>query len=354
LPLVKKKYSAKIERLPYSKERRMRIVLDAMGSDTYPDPEIEGAVEAAKRFGDEILLVGNEDLLKPKLESYGGGEKITLVHAPEVLEMTDKPASSARGKAENSMAIGMDLIKSGEGDAFVTAGNTGGAMANGLFRLGRIRGVKRPALTGIFPVQGGQCVVLDIGANADCKPEYLVQFALMGSLYAEKIRSIQQPRVGLLSNGEEEGKGNELAKTAFTLLKASNLNFIGNVEPKEIYGGSVDVVVTDGFTGNVFLKTSEAVARFMTTLLKESLTSSPRTTIGAALAKPAFDNLRKVLDSSEIGAVPLLGIDGLVFVGHGRSNATAIVSAIGPARRAIEAGLIEAVPSGIQHQKKSV
>jgi glycerol-3-phosphate acyltransferase PlsX len=336
------------------KESRMRIVLDAMGSDSYPDPEIEGAVEAVKRFGDEIILVGNEDLLKPKLEIYGGGNKVKLVHAPEVLEMSDKPARSARGKAKNSMAIGMDLIKSGEGDAFVTAGNTGGAMANGLFRLGRIRGVKRPALTGVFPVQGGQCVVLDIGANADCKPEYLAQFALMGSLYAEKIRNIQQPRVGLLSNGEEEGKGNELVKSTFPLLKESNLNFIGNVEPKEVYNGGVDVVVTDGFSGNVFLKTSEAVARFMTTLLKESLTSSVRTSVGALLAKPAFDDLRKVMDSSAIGAVPLLGIDGLVFVGHGRSNATAIVSAIGGARRAVEAGLLNAVRSGIQQQKNNV
>jgi glycerol-3-phosphate acyltransferase PlsX len=194
--------------------------------------------------------------------------------------------------------------------------------------------------------------VLDIGANADCKPEYLVQFALMGSLYAEKIRNIQQPRVGLLSNGEEEGKGNELAKTTFPLLQESGLNFIGNVEPKEVFGGGVDVVVTDGFTGNVFLKTSEAVARFMTTLLRESLTSSTRTTIGAALAKPAFDNLRKVMDSSEIGAVPLLGLDGLVFVGHGRSNATAIVNAIGAARRAIESNLLEAVRTGIQQQRK--
>ena len=332
----------------------MRIVLDAMGSDTYPDPEVEAAVEAVKKFGDEIILVGNEDLLKPKLEFYGGDDKIKLVHAPEVLEMSDKPASSARGKALNSMAVGMDLVKSGDGDAFVTAGNTGGAMANGLFRLGRIRGVKRPALTGVFPVQGGQCVVLDIGANADCKPEYLVQFALMGSLYAEKIRTIQQPRVGLLSNGEEEGKGNELAKAAHVLLKESELNFIGNVEPKEIFGGGVDVVVTDGFTGNVFLKTSEAVAKLMTTLLKENLTSSVRTTIGAALAKPAFDNLRKVMDAGEIGAVPLLGLDGLVFVGHGRSNAHAVVNSIGAARRAIDVNLLEAVRAGIQNQKKSV
>jgi len=331
----------------------MRIVLDAMGSDNYPDPEVKAAVEAVQHFGDEILLVGNQDVLIPKLESLGSSANVKIIHAPEVLEMTDKPAASARGKAQNSMAVGMDLLKTGEGDAFVTAGNTGGAMANGLFRLGRIRGVKRPALTGFFPVQNGQCVVLDIGANADCKPEYLVQFALMGSLYAEKLRKIENPRVGLMSNGEEAGKGNELVKAAHGLLQESGLNFIGNVESKEIYGGGVDVVVTDGFTGNIFLKTSEAVAKFMTALIKEHLTSSVRTTIGAALAKPAFDSLRKVMDPSEIGAVPLLGIDGLVFVGHGRSDSSAIFSAIRAARRAVEVDLLTAIKTGIQRQKVS-
>jgi glycerol-3-phosphate acyltransferase PlsX len=226
-------------------------------------------------------------------------------------------------------------------------------MANGLFRLGRIRGVKRPALTGVFPVQGGQCVVLDIGANADCKPEYLLQFAVMGSLYAEKIRKIGNPRVGLMSNGEEEGKGNELAKATYPLLQASGLNFVGNVESKEVYGGNVDVVVTDGFTGNVFLKTSEAVSKFMVTILKEQLTSGVRTSIGAALAKPAFDNLRKLMDPGEIGAVPLLGINGMVFVGHGRSNAYALVNAIQAARHAVETDLVEAVRTGIQKQSEN-
>ena len=332
----------------------MRIVLDAMGSDNYPDPEVIAATEAVQKFGNEISLVGNEEILKPKLEGLNGSQKVKIIHAPEVLEMSDKPASSARGKAENSMAVGMDLLKTGEGDAFVTAGNTGGAMANGLFRLGRIRGVKRPALTGVFPVQNGQCVVLDIGANADCRPEYLVQFALMGSLYAEKIRNIPRPRVGLMSNGEEEGKGNELVKAAHALLKESQLNFVGNIESKEIFTGGVDVVVTDGFTGNVFLKTSEAVAKFMTTLLKDNLTSSVRTTIGAGLAKPAFDRLRKVMDPSEIGAVPLLGINGLVFVGHGRSNSYAILNAIRAARQAVEADLLSAVRAGIKQQNESV
>ena len=328
----------------------MRIVLDAMGSDHYPDPEVRAAGIAAQKFGDEILLVGNEDLLTPKLEAFKVSDKVKIIHAPEVLEMTDKPAASARGKAKNSMAVGMDLLKTGQGDAFVTAGNTGGAMVNGLFRLGRVRGVKRPALTGVFPTQNGQCVVLDIGANADCKPEYLLQFALMGSIYAEKIYKIQKPRLALMSNGEEAGKGNELTKAAYELLEKSPLNFIGNVEAKEVYGGQVDVLVTDGFTGNVFLKTSEAVAKFMTGLLKEELMSSTRTKLGALLAKPAFDTLRRTMNSDEIGAIPLLGLDGLVLVGHGRSNADALVSAIRAARHAVEVNLLEAVREGILQQ----
>ena len=328
----------------------MRIVLDAMGSDHYPDPEVQAAVTATQKFGDEILLVGDENILKPKLEALGDSGKVKIIHAPEVLEMTDKPAASARGKAQNSMAVGMDLVKSGEADAFVTAGNTGGAMVNGLFRLGRIRGVKRPALTGVFPTRSGQCVVLDIGANADCKPEYLLQFALMGAIYAEKIYKVQNPRVALMSNGEEAGKGNELVKAAYELLENSDLNFVGNVEAKEVYGGQVDVVVTDGFTGNVFLKTSEAVARFMTGLLKDELMSSTITKIGAALAKPAFDTLRSTMNSDEIGAIPLLGLDGLVLVGHGRSNASALVNAVQAARNAVETDLLGAVREGILQQ----
>jgi phosphate acyltransferase len=200
----------------------MRIVLDAMGSDTHPEPELQAAVEASNRFGEEIILVGPADLLEPRLRALGGDKtRVHLVHAPEVLEMTDKPAQNARRKAQNSMAVGIDMLKDGEADAFVTAGNTGGAMATGLFRLGRIRGVKRPALTGLFPTRSGYCTVLDIGANADVKPEYLLQFAIMGAVFAETSLGLRSPRVGLLSNGEEPGKGNELVKAAYPLLAAS-------------------------------------------------------------------------------------------------------------------------------------
>ncbi len=319
----------------------MRIILDAMGSDNHPDPEVQAAVEAARLFGDEIILVGKEEVLRPKLAALNAENlPVRIVHAPEVLEMTDKPARSARRKAQNSMAVGMDLLKAGEGDAFVTAGNTGGAMANALFRLGRIRGVKRPALATRFPTRKGYCVVLDIGANAECKPEYLLQFGVMGSVYAEEVLGVNQPRVGLLSNGEEAGKGNDLVKATYPLLEASGLNFIGNVEGKELFGGDVDVVVTDGFTGNVLLKASEAVTKLIVDTLKAELMASPRTKLGALLAKPAFDALKGLLDPSEIGAAPLLGIDGLVFVGHGRSDARALVSAIRAARQAVENDLL--------------
>lgn len=333
----------------------MRIILDAMGSDTHPTPEVQAAVEASQRFGEEILLVGPANLLREKLKNMGGNtSKVRVIHAPEVIEMTDKPAENARRKAQNSMAIGMELIKSGDGDAFVTAGNTGGAMATALFTLGRIRGVKRPALTALFPVKGGYCAVSDIGANAECKPEYLLQFAIMGSIYAQKVLGIASPRVGLLSNGEEAGKGNTLVKETYPLLANSGLNFIGNIEGKELFGGQADVVVTDGFTGNVLLKSSEAVAKLLVDILRQELMGSLRTKIGALLAKPAFNALKKMMDPAEVGAAPLLGIDGLVFVGHGRSDARALVNAIRIARQAVEADLLSALRVAIQEKLAQV
>jgi glycerol-3-phosphate acyltransferase PlsX len=319
----------------------MRIVLDAMGSDNYPHPEVQAAVEVAARFGDELLLVGQEPVLAPLLKDQNpNNAPVTIIHAPDVFEMADKISGSALRKSQNSMGVGMDLVKKGEADAFVTAGNTGGAMAIGLARLGRIRGVKRPALCGLIPVSGGHAVILDIGANAICKPEFMAQFAIMGNLYAQTVLGIQNPRVGLVSNGEEAGKGNELIKESYLLLEDLDLNFIGNVEGKEFYGGEVDVAVSDGFTGNVFVKASEAVAKLLIDELKNSLMSTTRTKVGALLAKPSFESLREMLDPSEVGAVPLLGLNGLVFVGHGRSNAKAMVSAVIKAREAVETDLL--------------
>lgn len=328
----------------------MRIVLDAMGSDDCPAPEVEAAIEAVRLFKDEILLVGPEERLEPLLKGHTAG--ITLVHAPETITMEDKGLKLAlkakRRGSRTSMAVGIDLIKEGKADAFVTAGNTGGALATAYYRLGTITGVERPALTGLFPVRDAFCVVLDIGANPEVKPEHLFQFAVMGALYAEKLRGVTNPRVGLLSNGEEAGKGNALVKETYPLLEASSLNFIGNVEGKELFGGEADVVVTDGFTGNILLKSSEAVAKLITDILRQELTSSLQTKIGALLARPAFGKIRKMLDPGEIGAAPLLGIDGLVFIGHGRSDAHALVSAIRTARQAVEIDLLGAIRTAIQ------
>ncbi len=333
----------------------MRIVLDALGSDNCPDPEVQAAVQAATEFDDHILLVGPEEQLRLHLSSLdGASSRVEIIDAPEAITMEDKGIQLAlkakHRQAKNSMAVGIDLVKNGLADAFITAGNTGGALATAYYRLGLIKGLDRPALTALFPVKGGYAVVLDIGANPDCKPENLYQFAIMGSIYAQKVLSIKNPRLGLLSNGEETGKGNELIRETSPLLESSGLNFIGNVEGKELFGGQVDVVVMDGFTGNILLKSSEAVAKLLIDTLREELMSSMRTKAGAALAKPAFSSIRKMLDPAEVGAAPLLGVDGLVFIGHGRSNAYALVSAVRVARQAVKAGLLNAIRDAIEEQ----
>ncbi len=232
--------------------------------------------------------------------------------------------------AQNSMANGLDLVKNGEADAFVTVGNTGAAMVTSLFRLGRIRGVDRPALAGPFPTATGICTVVDIGANPDCKPENLLQFGIMGSVYAERVRGVKNPRVGLIANGEEAGKGSELVKEGLSAAwQGAKINFIGNVEGKEIFNGRVDVAVTDGFSGNVFLKATEAVAKLLIEKIRETIKGgNPPTKIGGALIRPALGSIKQMLDPSEEGAAPLLGVNGLVFIGHGRSDALAIKSAV--------------------------
>jgi glycerol-3-phosphate acyltransferase PlsX len=337
----------------------MKIVLDAMGSDACPQPEVQAALEATREFGDDLILVGPAEMLKSRLQALPGGAQapIHIVDAPDIITMEDKGLALAlkakRKGSRTSMAVGMDLVETGEADAFVTAGNTGGAMATAYYRLGTIPGVERPALTALFPVMGGFCIALDIGANPECKPEHLFQFAIMGSVYAEKVRGIKNPRVALISNGEEAGKGNELVKSAYPLLEASGLNFIGNVEGKELFGGQTDVVVMDGFTGNILLKSSEAVAKLLTDLISQEIrnSNSLRAKIGGWLVKPTLkQSLKKNLDPDEIGAAILLGINGLVYIGHGRSNAHALVSAIRTARQAVEAGLLTALHAAIQER----
>jgi len=335
-----------------------RIVVDAMGSDDFPVPDVLGAVMAAREYAVEIILVGDETIIRPVLAAQNPGDlPIRVVHAPDMLTMEDKGMAlvlkARRPNSKNSMAVGIDLVKNGQAEAFVTAGNTGAASVTAYFRLGTIPGVDRPGLTPVFPTACGSCVVIDVGANPDCKPENLLQFAIMGSIYAEKVRGVKNPKIGLLSNGEEAGKGNELIKHTFPLLKDSGLNFFGNIEGKELIGGKVDVAVTDGFTGNVLLKSSEAVAKLLMDKIKEAIqTGGMRAKIGGLLVKPALKGIKKLMDPSEEGAAPLLGVNGLVFIGHGRSDAIAIKNAIRVANNAVKANVLESIRTAIEQSLK--
>ncbi len=335
------------------------IALDAMGSDRHPAPDVEGAVLAAREFGVHIKLVGDETALKTELARHNtAGLAIEILHAPEVLTMEDKGLALAlkarRKNAKNSMAVAIDLVKNGQADAFVTAGNTGAAMVTAYFRLGVLPGVDLPALAPVFPTATGSCVVLDIGANPEVKPHNLLQFAIMGSVYAQKVRGIANPKVGLISNGEEEGKGNNLVKEATPLLKESGLNYYGNVEGKEVIGGLVDVAVTDGFTGNVMLKTSEAVAKLLTDKIKEAVMNGGLAAkLGGLLIKPAMAEVKALMDPDAHGAAPLLGVNGLVFIGHGRSNSTAIKNAIRVAAEAAQAQVLTAIREAIANSLAS-
>jgi len=335
-----------------------RIVVDAMGSDDFPTPDIVGAVQAAREYGVEIILVGDETKIGPVLTAQNPGKlPIRVVHAPEMLTMEDKGMAlvlkARRPNSKNSMAVGIDLVKNGQAEAFVTAGNTGAASVTAYFRLGTIPGVDRPGLTPVFPTASGSCVVLDVGANPDCKPENLLQFAIMGSIYAEKVRGVKNPKIGLLSNGEEAGKGNELIKHTYPLLKDSGLNFYGNIEGKELIGGKVDVAVTDGFTGNVLLKSSEAVAKLLMDKIKEAIqTGGLRAKLGGLLVKPALKGIKKMMDPAEEGAAPLLGVNGLVFIGHGRSDANAIKNAVRVANNAVKANVLESIRTAIEQSLK--
>lgn len=326
----------------------MRIALDAMGGDQAPQVTVEGAVWAAREYGVEVALVGQEDVLTAQLEKHEvSGLKLPIVHASEVIGMEDEPSTAAKAKRDSSMVVGMNLLKSREADAFFSAGNSGGVMAAALFRLGRLPGVKRPALSVLYPTTHGSCVVLDVGVNTDCKPEWLLQFGLMGSAFARTVLGMAEPRVGIVSNGEEEGKGSILVKEAYQLLKNSSLNFVGNVEGKDIPLGLADVVVTDGLTGNVIIKLSEGLTKFLTGVIQKEIKSGAVTAVGGMLARPAFQRAKKALDYTETGGAPLLGVDGVVFIGHGRSNAKAIKNGIGAAQRAAVGGMLAAIAESL-------
>ncbi len=322
----------------------LRIALDGMGTDEYPYHELHGASIAASEFGCQVLITGDKALLQPVLNQITTARSahlLRIVHAPERIEMAENPVFASRVKRESSIAIGLQLLRDGEADAFVSAGNTGAILANGLFILRRLPGARRPALTVLLPIPSGRCVFLDIGANTDCKPEYLEQFAVMGSLYAKRVVGIPTPRVALLSNGEEASKGNELVKAAYPMLKNNTaLNFVGNIEGKEMFEGAADVVVADGFTGNIALKITEAATGMISGMIKDAMRSTAAATLGGFLARSAIRRTLRPLNPNQHGGAPLLGLNGIVIVAHGRSNAHAIRSAIKAAQTAIRQNML--------------
>jgi glycerol-3-phosphate acyltransferase PlsX len=315
------------------------IALDAMGSDRAPKPEVEGAIQAARRFGIQVTLVGPEERLRTEFarHPFSRSLPISIVHASEVITMDDKAVQAVRVKRDSSMRVGLRLVREGKADAFITAGNTGAAMATAKMVLGGLPGVDRPALVAIIPTATRTVTaLLDVGANVDCKPHNLEQFAVMGDIYFRSMFGTVRPRVGLLSIGEEEGKGNELTRESFRLLKQLPLNFVGNVEGRDIYNGKVDVIVADGFVGNVALKTSEGVVNLVRATLKETLAETITRQVGFLLSRSAFSDFKKRLDHTEYGGAPLLGVKGACFITHGSSNANAIKNAIRVASEFVE------------------
>jgi len=307
-----------------------KIAVDAMGSDRGPSVEIEGAVQAATQYGIPIVLVGQENRIRDLLAQHEtSGLQIDVVNATDVITMEDAAATAARRKKESSIHVAARLMREGVVSGFVSAGNTGAVMATVKMIMGTLAVVDRPALSTVLPTQKGKpAILLDVGANVDCKPHHLEQFAMMGDIYSRAIFGIRRPRVGLLSIGEEDTKGNELTKEAFKSLKRAPINFIGNVEGRDIFTGDVDVIVCDGFTGNVALKLSEGLYEAFASMLKQELQKTLSAKVGAIFAQNAFRNFKHRLDYSEYGGAPLLGIKGITIVCHGRSNSNAIKNAI--------------------------
>ncbi len=313
------------------------IAVDAMGSDNSPQSEVEGAIHAARAYDVHVLLVGRENLLSSLLrEKDGGGLRIEVRNATQVVEMDELPSSALRKKRDSSIRIAAQLVRDGIASGLVSAGNTGAVMAISKMVIGAVKGVDRPALAAVVPTLGGHAVLLDVGANVACKPHHLVQFAIMGDLFCKKIVGIPSPRVGLMSVGEEESKGNELTKEVHKMLKQTSLNFIGNVEGRDIYNGRADVIVCDGFTGNVALKTSEGLIEAVLKLLRDELSSNLQAKVGALLSQQSFKRLKKRLDYAEYGGAPLIGLRGVTIICHGRSSSNAIKNAIRVAKEFAE------------------
>ena len=328
----------------------MRVALDAMGGDHAPREIVAGAADAARELDVEVILAGPADRLKEELRHVPAPhrpEALRIVDAPEVIGMAEAPAMALRRKRRSSIAVALDLVRRGEADAMVSAGNTGAVMAAALLTLRPIEGIDRPAIAAVLPTQRGRAIMLDAGANVDCRPKHLLQFGVMGSVYAARVLGIDSPRVGLLSNGEEDTKGNELVIRAAELLRRSGLRFIGNVEGRGVFAGAADVVVCDGFVGNVVLKFGEGLALGIFSLLREELSRGLLVRLGVALARPRLKALALRLDHTEYGGAPLLGVDGICIVSHGSSKARAVRNAIGLAAESVRARMVDAIRADV-------
>ena len=332
-----------------SSRNAVRVALDAMGGDRGPEVTVEGAVTAARELGSTVILVGDERVLQGHLDRHDvRGLGLSIRHAPEAVEMSESPMAALRKKKHSSIRVGLDLVKRGEAEAFVSAGNTGAVMATALVVLGALPGVERPAIAVVLPTLTNRAVLLDVGANVDCKARHLLQFAIMGNVYARDILGQPRPRVGLLSIGEEEIKGNELTREAFKEMEDKpSLNFIGNVEGRDVFSGTADVIVCDGFTGNVALKISEGLAETMLHLLREELRKDLRGRAGSLLLIPTFRRFKRRIDSSEFGGAPLLGVNGVCMISHGRSIGKAIRNAIRAAEGCVSSAVIAHIREGV-------
>jgi len=318
----------------------IKIAVDAMGGDFAPDEIVKGCCQAVRELPEvEVVLVGNEEQIV-KLLKRCDASRISTVNASQVIGMDESPVSAVREKKDASINVAAQLVKDKKADAIVSAGNTGAFMAAALFKLGRIPGVERPAIATIFPTDSGKVLCLDMGANSDNRPKHLQQFGEMGSVYAEHVMHVKSPRVGLLNIGEEPEKGNELTTAAYPLLKQSRINFIGMVESKEILTGKVDVVVCDGFVGNLILKFGESVSSFVVNLLKKELSKNPITWLASLMLLPVFLSLKKKIDYDEFGGAPILGVDGICIKAHGRARAKAIKNAVRVASEAVAEDII--------------
>jgi glycerol-3-phosphate acyltransferase PlsX len=330
----------------------MKIKIDAMGGDNAPEDIVKGAVAALNEFNVDIILVGDEGKINTVLADEGvEKDKIQIVHTTEIITNNEHPSQAIRKKKDSSMVVGMRLLKEGNGDAFISAGNTGALLAGGLFVVGRIKGVDRPALAPIIPGKNGPFLLMDSGANAECKTQNILQFAMMGDVYMKKVFKKESPSIGLVNIGAEEEKGTEFVKECYKLLKESNLNFKGNVEGRDIPEGNIDVVVCDGFTGNIILKVFEGVAQSIFDTLKVEIMASLRTKIGGLLLKPVFKNFKKKFDYTEYGGAILLGVNGPVIKAHGSSNAKAIKNAVRQAVLCIEGGVVESIRTEIEESQ---